>query len=323
MFLIGAYVDNTFSFDEEGNVILYTPYSKWMPHSQVKLLELWDELGIPHKERKQISGLPLTIIGLSVDPNAMTITVPDEARNDLINELVIWTHHPINQSDPVKFSLRRWQTLAGWFNWGLNVYPTLRPALNRVYPKMSGRPGPFSQIYVNNGVQFDLEWALERIHSLPGTRLISATTWDPLEADITAYANACLAGMGFWYPNCHVGFYSPTPYDAPSKLIYYFEALCVVSTLNHIATHHPHASKVIIYTDNLNTIHIFSSLRCHPEINHLLLYTANILSSQNIDLRVLHVPGDDNVIVDAISCMGISTVINIIPDFKLGYFQPP
>jgi hypothetical protein len=323
VFLIGAYVDDTFGFDEEGNLVVYRPYGKWMPRSQVELLRLWDDLCIPHKERKQISGSPLTIIGLDVDPNAMTITLPDNARNDLINELVVWTRHPQNRSDPVKFCLRRWQTLAGWLNWSFNVYPTLRPALNRVYPKMTGRPGPFSQVYVNAGVRFDLEWALGHVRSFPGTRMISSTTWNPEEADITVFADACLEGMGFWYPRFGVGFYAPTPYDPPSELIYYFEALCVVSALDHVACHHPSASRVIIYTDNLNTVHIFSSLRCLPEVNHLLLHATDTLVTDAIDLRVLHVPGEQNVIADAISRLDIGSVVKLIPEFHLGYFQPP
>ncbi|KAF5310458.1 hypothetical protein D9611_012290 [Ephemerocybe angulata] len=43
-----------------------------------KLLVLWDELGIPHKEKKQVWGAPLTVIGISVDPNLMSLTLPQE-----------------------------------------------------------------------------------------------------------------------------------------------------------------------------------------------------------------------------------------------------
>ncbi|KAJ3532167.1 hypothetical protein NMY22_g7856 [Coprinellus aureogranulatus] len=300
--LIGAYVDDAPGFDEEDDVKLYAPYSEFMPRSQVELLELWDELGLPHKEHKQVFGSPLTIIGLVVDPNAMTITLPGEARTNLINELVLWTKDPIPRSDNSgRFSLRRWQTLAGWMNWAFNVYPALRPALNRVYPKMVGRPSPFSQIYVNNAVRYDLLWALSRIRRLGGTRLITATTWDPREADVFIYADACLEGMGFWYPDHRVGFYAPTPTDPPSKLIYYFEALCVVSALTHATQNGARHARVVIYTDNFNTVDIFSSLRCDPALNHLLLHAVDTFTAYDIDLRVLHVPGEKNVIADAIS----------------------
>jgi hypothetical protein len=43
------YMDNSFGIDEEGNVIWYHKYDQWMLSNQVKLLSLWDELGIPHE----------------------------------------------------------------------------------------------------------------------------------------------------------------------------------------------------------------------------------------------------------------------------------
>ena len=97
----------------------------------------------------------------------------------------------------------------------------------------------------------------------------------------------------------------------------------MVSALDHIARHHPSASRVIIYTDNLNTIHIFSSLHCLPEVNHLLLHATDTLVTSTIDLRVLHIPGEQNMIADAISHLDIGSVVKLIPEFCLGYFQPP
>ena len=52
-------------------------YNRFLPTEQWKLVSLWDELGIPHENRKQERGAPLTIIGFEVDPNAMTVTMPE------------------------------------------------------------------------------------------------------------------------------------------------------------------------------------------------------------------------------------------------------
>ncbi|EKM60531.1 uncharacterized protein PHACADRAFT_189656 [Phanerochaete carnosa HHB-10118-sp] len=60
-------------------LIQYNPYHAFFPSKQVKLLLLWDELGIPHKQLKQIFVHSLTIIGFQVDSAAMTITLPNEA----------------------------------------------------------------------------------------------------------------------------------------------------------------------------------------------------------------------------------------------------
>ena len=138
---LGAYSDDSFGIDQSGNLIPYKKYNKLMPEQQVKLLCLWDELGIPHEERKQTWGAPLTIIGIDVDPNKMTLSLPPNRWTDLIAELrKFCLTTPRHRG--ASFSLREWQRLARWVNWGLNVYPLLRPALNCVYPKMAGEDQP-------------------------------------------------------------------------------------------------------------------------------------------------------------------------------------
>lgn len=324
--LIGAYVDDSHGFDDINDMMLYAPYAEFKPESQARLLELWDELGIPHKERKQISGSPLTIIGLEVNPNTMTITLPDEAKQDLIDELAHWSS-PVPDGGSEKFEYRKWQGMAGWMNWAFNVYPLLRPCLNRFYPKLQIRNKdkvtPFTGVHINMAVCYDLGWALRHLHTLPGTRLMSSGAWHPSQADYTLYCDACLSGMGFWYADSTDGFYCDVPPDPPSHLIYYFEALCVVSALTHVAERATHGSRVIIRSDNANTVAIMSSLRCEPELNHLLLHLADILIATKIDLRVLWIPGDENAIADAISRLNIGAVTSLVPGFRLFEFLPP
>ena len=57
------------------------------PRHQTQLLLLWDKLGIPHKLHKQVNRNPLTIISISVDAQRMNLTLPDDAKKQLIDEL--------------------------------------------------------------------------------------------------------------------------------------------------------------------------------------------------------------------------------------------
>ncbi|KAF9010553.1 hypothetical protein BDQ17DRAFT_1387786 [Cyathus striatus] len=57
------FMDDVFSFDIQTNSSWYPCYRKLMPAKQTALLSLWDDLGIPHEERKQIFGSSITIIG--------------------------------------------------------------------------------------------------------------------------------------------------------------------------------------------------------------------------------------------------------------------
>ena len=87
-----------------------------MPKDQIDLMNLWTDLNIPFKEKKQLFGSPLTIIGIDVDPNKMTFSLPDYARQDLLEHLDQFCMTSPS-SKGAKFTLREWQRLAGWLNW--------------------------------------------------------------------------------------------------------------------------------------------------------------------------------------------------------------
>jgi len=105
--LLGTYSDDSFGPKLANNVSWYMPYHKFMPTNQVKLLQLWDEINLPHKESKQIFGSPLTVIGIKVDTNTLSMTMPP----DMLMQLVMVIQEFITTKH--KFALHEWQRLAG------------------------------------------------------------------------------------------------------------------------------------------------------------------------------------------------------------------
>ena len=174
--------------------------------------------------------------------------------------------------------------MAGWVNWALNVFPLLCPCLNNFYNKMSDVHNPTRCIWVNNSVRDDLIWAARHIENSSGVHLLQSANWDPCLADITAYCDACPEGMSFWYPSSALAFHSPTPKDYLVFVIFHFEALCVFCALCDIANWVQANSRVVIYTDNLNTVQMFNSLACLPDYNQLLWQSMDILLTHGFDL---------------------------------------
>jgi hypothetical protein len=89
----------------------------------------------------------------------------------------------------------------------------------------------------------------------------------------------------------------------------------------------PH-QKLLVYTDNTNVVDIFSSLRCRPEFNSIVKYAVSTRVESQIDVRVLHVPGDMNGVADAISraefdrAKTLATNLSI-PNLSILDFAPP
>jgi hypothetical protein len=213
--------------------------------------------------------------------------------------------------------------MGGWLNWSFNVCPLLRPCLNNFYSKISGNYEPTRRIWVNNAIRDDFAWAAHHIESSDGIHLFQASDWDPSVADFTIYCDACPDGMGFWYPSLNLGFYSPTPENSVTTIIFYFEALCVFCALRDVQHRAQKGARVVIYTDNMNTVQIFNSLACLPTYNHLLRRSVDILLASNIDLRVLHVSGENNETADALSRCQFMSALNMTPELLISPFKPP
>ena len=95
---------------------------------------------------------------------------------------------------------------------------------------------------------------------LSGTRVLKSLDWNPDSADILAYCDVSLSGLGFWFPGISIGFWSPIPKNLPCDTIFYFEALSVLSAIIQSTSLGFPVEKLVIYTDNINTVQMFNSL---------------------------------------------------------------
>ena len=82
----------------------------------------------------------------------------------------------------------------------------------------------------------------------------------------------------------------PVSVSVPYKTehIFYFEALAVTCA---ILDRSHDAPRIVIYSDNQNTVDIWHSLKAAAPYNQLLILAIDELIKSKIDARVLHVPG--------------------------------
>jgi hypothetical protein len=315
-----GYIDDNFSFEEEGKVTWYAPYQCYYPTKQAKLLCLWDEIGLPHDKAKQEYGPVLRVVGFLVDPNLMRVSMDDSDRTKLIQHV---SDFIATAPGGTRRTLREFQQLAGWINWSFNVFPLLKPALSNVYAKISGKTESHAKVFVSKAVVKDLEWYVAHMELSDGVYLFGEVEWGTHQADVTAFSDACMSGMGFFFQHSHAGFQCETPDNPPKDTIFFFEALAVTSVVDAATRLSPVPSRLLIYSDNTNTVDIFHSLRSLPAYNNLLKYTVSLLINFNISLRVVHIPGEDNDIADALSRFDNVRALRACPDLSISTFQPP
>jgi len=311
------YVDDSFSWDFAGHETFYSPYGKFLPERQARLLLLFDKLGVPHDEKKQVSGAPLTIIGFDVDPNALTITMPLEARRELIDAIRVFANP--NQ----RRSLRDFQRLAGWVNWALNVYPLLRSGLSNIYEKMRRGVSAFQKLSINNAIRDELHWLANHLELSDGVHIIRSQEWTRTQAQDTFFCDACPTGMGFWSSKTYEGFQCAIPKTTRNG-IFFFEALTVLSALHHVCEHVlPKPQRLAILTDSANTFDMFNTLHALPAYNPILITAVEFLLKTGIQLRVLHISRNINHVADALSRLDSATAQRLQPRLVVSNFTPP
>ena len=317
-----AYMDDNFGFDEDRQLRWYAPYSQLFPSKQVALLELWDYLNIPHSLPKQLFGDTLAIIGFLVDPVSMVISLPKQSSDLLVAAIREFVHNAPGR----RRTLREWQRILGWINWGLNVQPLLRPALQSSYDKIAGRQYASAPIYLNKRSIRDLLWVADMLQVHDGIHLFANAIWTPHDAELVIFCDACLTGLGFWSPyHGGSGFVADRP-SAPTAVednIFWYEALTVLAALDWAVSLPEHFARIAIFTDNLNTVQMFDSLRSREPYLDILLSACETLIAHKVDLRVWHIPGEQNIIADALSRQLFSVVAQYLPSLRISSFQPP
>ena len=276
---------------------------------------MWDELGVPHKTAKQVFGNHLTILGIDMDVNALTFTLPEEAKVWLEQELKIWSQKG------VQHKVKEWQQVAGWLNWALNVYPLLWPALNNVYLKIKGK-GQEVWVWANKAIKEDLQWAKQEIMQSDGVLLLKSLSWDVDQATCLLKTDVCPNGIAFWYPALGLAFSASTPKGTLPDQIIFYESLSVLPSL--LDAHHRFSvsGKIIIYTDNFTTVAMFNSLQALFEYNCIIKEAVDILLDGDHDLYVLHISGKSNDVADTLSQFEFMRALSLQPDLTIFPFKP-
>ena len=141
-----GYVDDNFGWEFANKKEYYEPYKKHMPTKQVQLLRLWDEIGIPHDEEKQLFGPSLPILGYKVDANKMTVQVPDEKKEKVVQ--LLRSH--AKEGKP--YTVKELQSAAGSVNSALSLYPRIRPGLRVLFDEMVKQEPGTSKLFVSEDV---------------------------------------------------------------------------------------------------------------------------------------------------------------------------
>lgn len=215
--------------------------------------------------------------------------------------------------------------MLGWLNWALNAYPKLRPGLSGLYAKIAGVTDPHTPLRMNTEIAAELAWFARRMLAEDGVHLLTSVDWavgDLNKISVTMFTDTLMQGLGIWFSCKHAGFQCCLPCDAPSRIIFVFEALAVICGVR-ICAHKYRQRRLVCFSDNINTVDAFASMSAAGPVNRLLRFAADLLIDFNIDFRWYYVPGKDSFVADALSRFQNDKVRMIAPNIEISIFTPP
>ena len=157
-----------------------------------------------------------------------------------------------------------------------------------------------------------------------GVHMLKSIEWSPYDRmalTLIGYTDASGVGMGIWFPGEYAGFQCPLPTEGPQDLIFFYEALAVYTAFRLGEQYE--CDWIAIYSDNTNTVDMFSSLRAQPTYNSILMAWVDFTLSTSITTKVYFMPGTQNVIADHLSCFQNQEVLRLAPNRRINTFQPP
>ncbi|KAH9848511.1 hypothetical protein C2E23DRAFT_739291 [Lenzites betulinus] len=197
---------------------------------------------------------------------------------------------------------------------------------------MAGKSDRHAGIYLNSAIVRDLKWFRAHIVRASGVHLLDANAWQPSDlvqdalGDEFALTDASGSGLGVYFPWSKLGFHCSLPRGAPSGTIFFFEALAICAAIHRARIWRRagrHVKRMAILSDNSNSVAIFNSLRASPTYNSILKSAVNVMLDCELDVRVHHVPGELNVVADALSRGKLDLVRERVPDITLLHLIPP
>ena len=243
----------------------------------------------------------------------------EESHDRLIAAICVF----IDTSESRKRPLVEWKHILGWINWGLNMFPLLRPAMQSSYMKISRKHIAWGMIYLYKAVIWHFTWLTDMIEASDHIHLLEMIEWTESDAKLIIYCDASLSGLRFFASLLRLGFYAVIPENPPLQMIFYFEALCICTAiLWALGFEHP-VCQLLAFTDSLNCIEMFNSLSAKEGYNKILLFVMRILIASNISLHVFQVPGTDNVVTDVLSRNLPKVAAASIAGLQIHIFKPP
>lgn len=276
---------------------------------------VYRRLGWPLKPSKLVPPTTeFTHLGHYIDTVAMTITYPQDRRDDLITALHEWIR---SESRPLK----NWWSLQGWLIWCCYTNPHIRPFIQPLYEKTAGKTQRYASIRINQKVRASLSYIIHMVQNSSGVHIFQPAAWGADWTNSHVFVDATPSQIGAWFPELNIYIYEKLATTLPIALA---EACAALTAITYITQHSVvNENRLIIYSDNMGVTEAIHAGRAqNPQMNDYMCLLAKICFKQKLDIRCFYIPTEKNWEADVLSRNDISGFHSRHPHHRRIRFAP-
>jgi hypothetical protein len=251
----------------------------------------------------------LTYLGIIVNTNTMTVTLPADKKDrtiTLINTIVRRSAAPTAV----------YHSLLGQLQHVCKVLPQGRPFLHRLYHSLTvAIKSNHENIFLSKDAKKDFQFWLNILPSWDGVSMLFKYPWTNMHT-FDCYTDASLWGQG----GVHGNEWFSMPWTEQQKHIAKggkrdsmpFYELCAIYTCVAIWGHRFTNKRIVIHSDCMPVVHALTSGHTSsPHMAELLRCISRISIQHHFLLRVEHVPGVENVYADHLSRNNVDAYLQV------------
>ena len=142
------------------------------------------------------------------------------------------------------------------------------------------------------------------------------------------FTDVSSCALAYYFLSLKLAYHAHLPINPPSDTIFWFKALTACSAIHHAAdvwasNFSPKLDCLCINTNNMNTVNMFNTLHVLPPYNNILILSIDAQTCFGLDVHTYHIPGNINVIADAISRNNFALAHRHVPGLSILSFTPP
>jgi len=276
---------------------------------------VYREIGWPLKPAKLVPPTTkFTHLGHHIDTKEMTITYPQDRRDELIKTLNHWIASDTKQ-------LHYWWKLQGWLIWCCYTNPHIRPFIQPLYEKTAGKTHRISKIRITQKIRNAFRTVIYMLKNSNGVHLFQPAKWGPDWTNSHVFVDATPSQIGAWLPELNIHIYEKLAKPLP---IAQAEACAALTALTYITKHSSvNSNRLVIYSDNMGVTEAMHAGRApNSEINDYICMIAQSCFTSKLEVRCFYIPTEENCEADRLSRDDIVGFHSLQPNSKRIRFSP-